>query len=103
MTTDEMILALVATGHFTLPDPIGHDADGWFLNVTDTWGVSGKVAGHVIHDLCAAEFARQIRAKDAAGKLTKRDPSDGAIFDMRWALGDGDSPAAIKALWEALQ
>lgn len=105
-TTDEMILDLVEAG-FVLPEGLlceTYDGFSWFLqnhNGRAFWHLEGGQHKHA-HDLCAMEFARQIRVKDDAGKLTRSDPSDSTIANMRDVLGVGDSAAAIKALWKGV-
>ena len=99
MTTVEMILALVATGKFTLPDGLVYeDVDGisWFLQNS-----SGRAVWHLesgqekfARDLCAAHFAQQI---DHGGPLHGRL----LLTDFNYYMARGNSEAAIRALWEA--
>lgn len=98
MTTDEMILALVATGKFTLPEGLEQIAADPLNNV---WGVTDGgmrptyMSDQKAHDLCACHFAREARA--AGGHLAACAPD---IFQRLWL---GDSAAAIEALWRATQ
>lgn len=86
MTTDEMILALVATGKFTLPSNIRcDDSMGWVL------AKEVALSQSKAHDLCAMHFAREACRSGAWG------------YELSAALCAGDSAAAIKALYEAMK
>ena len=100
-STDEMILALVEKHGFTLPEGLEpreneiHLYDGaWTLNGND-------IEDQQAHDLCACEFAWELthgqRNARALGLLG--DPLD--LF-REW-LGKGDSAAAIRALFDAME
>ena len=93
-TTDEMILALVATGKFTLPDLLMFDDEpkAWRLN---TPGGAWVIPFRPAHDLCAMHFAREAGGMDV-WHIRAMD-----VFSDRMAVGN--SPAAIQALWEATQ
>lgn len=86
-TTDQMILDLVAAG-FVLPE--GLYEDGWRIFVA-AWPGSPYA-----HDLCACEFARQ------ADKRPQNELDVSPKYqEFREQMADGDTEAAIKALWEA--
>jgi len=109
MTTDQMILALVQRHGFKLPEGLFYEvADGlsWFLqnhNGRKIWHLeSGQ---HVFaHDLCAMEFARQYH--NMCDGLTLERPYCPACeneLSFKKAMGLGDSAAAIKALYDAME
>lgn len=103
-TTDEMILDLVEAG-FVLPEGtelLGGDLaiKGEAFTEVDTRQNFAAILlrKQLVYDLCALEFARQHRKRVASGEW-----SDGML---KWAfykaMHDGDSAAAIKALWEGV-
>jgi hypothetical protein len=99
MTIDEMILALVATGKFTLPKRVlrnpNDSFEEWMLmdyNPHGGWGQT--VVSADAHDLIAMHFAREAEA-------AKMDYSCEPEFSDAMQLGD--SAAAIAALYEAMK
>lgn len=111
MTTDEMILTLVASGKFTLPEA---PSDRGRIKVSPCYveehcypGENGFCnLGTFAYDVIAMEFARR------ASELLPVPGSDGDIMVPRigertrgqmWRhLMVGDSEAAIRALYEAV-
>lgn len=92
MTTDEMILALVATGRFTLPDGLTHAP---MCEVPWSYSpIKYMFSVQAAHDLCAMHFARQYAS--AHNSL-----NGGVIERVYQMMGVGNSAAAIKALWGA--
>lgn len=102
MTTDEMILALVATGKFTLPEElevVGVDLalrSQYFDEVGQKLDIKCiLLKKRIAHDLCAMHFAREAKNIDLSAYEWQ---------DSWWVpLTTGDSAAAIKALWEAVR
>lgn len=100
-TTDEQILDLVAAG-FVLPkgtELLGSDLAikcEAFTEVDTRQNFSAiLLRKQQAHDLCAMEFARQAYpAKDTWNGTALERCDD--------AMADGDSAAAIKALWEGV-
>jgi hypothetical protein len=104
MTTDEIILAIVATGKFTPPEELkplglGKGRSGhrcWELrgdSGTPTYYDSGS---RVVYDLCAMHFAREMKS------WTDKDKAPVFHRGFTIYMHDGDSAAAIKALYEAV-
>jgi hypothetical protein len=95
MTTDEIILAIVATGKFTLPEGVIHAPMcrpcHWSFG-RSRWALPDELA----HDLCAMHFAREMKSWADKGKA----PVLHTGFTLH--MHDGDSAAAIKALYEAV-
>ena len=100
MNTDEMILALVEKYRFTLPIHYAgnkHATHRWFIDERMSFGDGQNVAmltDQQAHDLCAMHFARESIGGDNYGKLSKR-------WDA--CMSEGDSAAAIRELYEALE
>jgi hypothetical protein len=105
MTTDEMILELVETGKFTLPpdvvkvfDPV----DKCECFALDMKGMRTGKKTHVLlsnqqaHDLCAMHFAREMKS------WTDKERAPAFHRGFTVYMHDGDSAAAIKALYEAV-
>lgn len=106
MTTDEMILALVKSGKFTLPKGLKREDDEWWsYRAPHAFGLT--LRPKQAHDLCAMHFARGMLARDF--DLFRIMPSndvmrtDRADYEYHTAIKHGDSAAAIKALWEATE
>lgn len=97
MTTDEMILALVATGKFTLPVGLRQLKEHWHL----VWPINRshvhQVSPQHAHDLCAIHFAREV---DVA--LCGVWPTVAGRKEWCGAMESGDSATAIKALHDAV-
>jgi hypothetical protein len=99
MTTDEMILALVATGKFTLPEGVERREAtfgflaGWNFDNGDGVGVG---CDDQAHDLCAMHFAREMKS------WTDKERAPALHRGFTLHMHDGDSAAAIKALYEAV-
>ena len=95
MNTDEMILALIERHGFVLPEGLKWNRHGFWT----TYGVDSRdveLTDQQAHDLCACEFARQVKIKGTRM---------GWHYHDIWmdAMLDGDSTAAIEALYEALE
>lgn len=112
MTTDEMIMDLVTKHGFRLPEclepgfPDGGGPD-WYIQATimDVSSLSA-IEPQQAHDLCAAEFARQAaeRQHDMFNRSAYANKWEQRCWvDYTAARTEGDSPAAIEALWRALQ
>lgn len=98
MNIDEMVLALVKTGKFTLPVglrvPDGKEHKGeirYWLN-TSYFGGS-PISDEGAYDLCAMHFARESADQPIWGTRT--------LARFNGSMGRGDSAAAIAALYEA--
>lgn len=103
MTTDDMIIALVATGKFTLPERLRK----WYASTNriarrlgfrweiqvDTLHWCRLANNQQAHDLCACHFAREMDER------TGNDLCAGT--DFMGLMSNGDSAAAIEALWRA--
>ena len=99
MTTVEMILALVATGKFTLPEGVFRDelvgAKWW------GWLDQSHVKPELICDLCAMHFARETATRVDIDGANIRKHGVRVASSMRGHMEVGDSESAIRALWEA--
>lgn len=91
-TTDEMILDLHEKAGFVLPEGLWRTPQNlWVLGQSQPRRPVAAIDDQLAHDLCAMEFARQA----------------GAYPRVDWELWcdcmiQGDSAAAIKALWEGV-
>ena len=100
-STNEMIADLVAKG-FELPPDIVM-GDGQLTVFTPDGGVEYELREQRLYDQCACAFARQYHHQ--CDGITRERPYVPACENekaMKAALCDGDSEAAIKALWEAV-
>lgn len=98
-TTDEMILDLHEKAGFVLPEGLEHQIKdmgmtGYWTLENDTPEHRAPVPGQLAHDLCAMGYARQVDSSHF-----RREGTEAAWID---AMHDGDSAAAIKALWEGV-
>ena len=106
LTTDEMILALVERRGFVLPEGVKLPGMGIGASGYNCWSLDGQggVAffdrgSKAIHDLCACEFARRVKARSETHSF----PSMGLGEAFRHAMYYGDSAAAIRALYDAME
>ena len=111
MNTDERILALVATGKFTLPKAAEFDHCGrleWVPDGYNQFGTPYKgywrihykgdaVPRAFVYDLCAMHFAQEV---DVA--LCGVWPTVAGRKEWCGAMEIGNSAAAIKALYDAV-
>lgn len=94
MNTDEMILALVATGKLTLPRFVTYDY-GERMPTKRYWKMGNDdLPSCLAHDLCAMHFARQMEADES---LQSRKP-----FGLLHLLL-GDSAKAIEAIYHKMK
>ena len=106
MTTDEIILALVERHGFTLPRGL-HRAVGlvcsrWWTEPLVVGGVNNLLTDQQAHDLCACEFARQVVGNDRwTDNLIDNHEKLIELWDVR--MTEGDSAAAIRTLYEAME
>lgn len=97
MTTDETILALVERHGFVLPEGLVFDSlDKGKLS--HQWMYGGRLIPEskriqMMHDLCACEFTRQVCNRDT--------PADNEWMEHH--MGYGETAAAIRALYEAME
>lgn len=103
MTTTQKIQAVLATGNLGLPEGLEfrNEYEGWTLEGSGTCAdCIFEIGDQQAFDLIAMHWARAVWSDDMAKERESMNGTALERFDD--AMADGDSDAAISAIYEAL-